>query len=352
MTTHKLSNRKSILIIITVLSINFIAGCKKEMVDNIDDIKYVSDKNILVFKSMDVLKKQIDAGFEDNGKVVAEIAARFPGFSSMKKVFDKFDMEEAALVEKLPGGTNVDWSNYLRLSDIGKQYSNMILVKQFPDNREYYYDMNIRQRHFADFVNSEGLLAVNDSIYQFSEKFVKIITDGDYSKIALLGSLNATDSNRHIIVFDSRLFVLGYFKTVATAACFNVWDKSNTGTSNNKRISLVVSFEQNPDGIFNKTTCTAGIGILKKKVVGIWFNATARSIRLRGAFSGPRSPYNNITNVSGYHKPNPFDINYSSPVNHYTDMYYQADPCYTMTSGTYIIDADFQGGGVSTTVSW
>jgi hypothetical protein len=351
------------LLLPALFSLVLLQGCKKIMEDNIQaDITYNSGKNMLVFRNMKVLQQKMDTNEITNGRTVTEINRAFPAFFSMKKIFDQFETDETALLKKLPDSLNtpnLDWKNYLLMSGLGKQYKNMILVKQYADNLEYYYAMNVNRPVFADLINPEGLLAVNDSIYQFSEKYVKIITDGDYAKIASLDAVTATNTGNHIIVVSGVDFILGHFKTGAVAAgsCDTAWEKLNTAEAFKRRLIMKVRFEQYPYGAFTITTCKASLVSLQEKHAP-WhkgwgsLKAPADDIVLAGQFAAPRTPLNNVTGVTGYMRSNPFSMYYSSEVTHYKDISYQYQPCYFMTQGIYEMFAHFGTATVAATVVW
>jgi hypothetical protein len=351
------------LLLPALFSLVLLQSCKKIMEDNVPaDITYNSGRNMLVFRNMKALQQKMDTNEITNGRTFTEISSTFPAFLSMKKVFDRFETDETALLEKLPDSlntTNLDWKKYLLMSDLGKQYKNMILVKQYSDNLEYYYAMNVNQSVFANLINPEGLLAVNDSIYQFSEKYVKIITDGDYAKIASLDAVTATNTGNHIIVVNGTEFILGYFKTGAVAAgsCDTTWDKDNTTEAFKKRIIMKVRFDQHPEGVFTVTTCRASLESLDEKRAPwhkgwVSVKTPADYIILAGQFAAPRAPLNNVTGVTGYMRPNPFSMYYSSAVTHFKDISYQYQPCYIMTQAIYEIFAHFDTHTVAATVLW
>lgn len=137
----------------------------------------------------------------------------------------------------------------------------------------------------------------------------------------------------------------------ASHDCTASWDKQATGTANNKRITLVVHFQQGSSGPYNITTLDVGVTKVQRKVLGFWINTTADYIILSGQFGGPRSPRDQFGNY-GYHLSNPFYINYSGHVRHFTDYSATSLDCYTMSAANYFAIAYFGGVGTSVTVSW
>ena len=389
-------------VLILALSVGILTGCKKEIAtDNtlantavpvkaLDHVKFLAPKNILVFENAIILKKIIADNSLTMGKTVDEMKTRFPAFISMAGIYTQFDKKEAALIENLDdsalSSTNVDWTKYLKMSDIGKAYSDMILVKQFADNQEYYYEMNISEKHYADFVNPEGLMVVNDTIYQFSAGYVKLITDGDYSKIAMLSTTTVSSATNHILVIPSSQFMLGYYtaSTGPAGGCKLAWDKSGETASGSgideRRIGINVHFEQHPDYVvLNKTSCYTVLVYAKKKqliisrrkISHIWVDAYPRECTLSGEFSASHSPRGILWGValtpkldadgSGYNaaisgaKKNPFvgiPCSIYIPFYHYTDYSMEYEPCYTMINGKYEMLVKFAAFSVKAAVAW
>jgi hypothetical protein len=364
-----------------------LAGCKKDIVDDtdtnvpvnyLDQVSYSAQYNVLVFKNVNTLQQIIAQNAATSGSTVAALNARFPGFVSMRNIYTQFDKKEADLIEKLDdsalSSTNVDWTKYLKMSDIGKNYSDMILVKRFADNQEYYYEMNVREKHYADFANPEGLFVINDTIYQVTANRVKLITDGDYVKIRMLSYVNTSSPADHIMVIPAVQFMLGYYTTptgTGGRGCTLVWDKpaetaSGSGVDE-RRIGINVHFEQHPYyGVMNKTSCYTVLEYAKHKQLiisrgklsHIWVDASKYTSELTGQFSAAYSPRDIAGPYgSGYTAgvTNPFysrPCTLHSPFYHYTDYSDQADPCYTMTHGDYKMLVKFAAFSASANVTW
>ena len=395
--THLIQSKNYVLTL--ALSVSILAGCKKEIAgDNIldntpvpvnylDHVKFLNQKNILVFENHQVLKQIIADNLVTTGKTVDEMKARFPAFISMAGIYSQFDKKEAALIENLDdsalSSTNVDWTKYLKMSDIGKAYSDMILVKQFADNQEYYYEMNISEKHYAEFVNPEGLMVVNDTIYQFSAGYVKLITDGDYSKIAMLSNTTVSSPAEHILVIKSKDFMLGWFQTTATPpnVCTGPqinetrMTASGSGTDE-RRVEINVRFEQHPvylySSLYNWSSCSITfvsakkkqLIIARRKISHIWVDAYPRSCRLSGGFSKSRSPAASayFSPAGGYNPSlakgleNPLSgiipMKLGIPFEHYIDYSGPFESCYKMEHGSYKLEADFGLGIIIKDVSY
>ena len=380
-TITKLSQPKMLLVIFA-LSIAVLSGCKKEMdlvsiPDPASQVSFLSQYNVLVFKNMSDLQKMITENAATAGNTVTALNAQFPNFTSMKNIYTQFDKKEAELLANLPdsvlASTSINWANFLKMSDIGRNYSNMILVKQFGTAQDYYYEMNIREKFYADFVNPEGLIVVNDTIYQMSENRVKLITDGDYAKIRMLSIIDSTSLPDHIVVISSAKFIPGYYQPAGTTGCNLTWDKyreiaAGSGM-NERRIGMTAHFEQHPEyPSLTKTSFYTALTYSKKRIVTIpsgipihiWVDESPLACSLQGAFSGPRSPKDILPGVSGYSAAisgpkNPFTgvtCSLYSPFYHYMDYSFSNESCYAMHQGTYQMTVMYPGLAATIAVSW
>lgn len=62
--------------------------------------------------------------------------------------------------------------------------------------------MNVSIPLFAYLVNADGIVQIDGKIYQFKKDKIKVIADGDASKIALLKSTNKTSKELQIEVSE------------------------------------------------------------------------------------------------------------------------------------------------------
>ena len=81
----------------------------------------------------------------------------------------------------------------------------IIHLKSDEDGGEY-FDLNLVDNTAASVVNLYGLVMVEGQIFQYTDNAVKIITDGDMSKIEKLKKIDANydDDNILVMVYDNR----------------------------------------------------------------------------------------------------------------------------------------------------
>jgi|GEM_PF-4802236 len=133
-------------------------------------------------------------------------------------------------------------------------------------------------------------------------------------------------------------------------ACGSSWTKTKTETVKNRRVILHLNYTQTSGNGDNVTTLEASVAV-KKRVLFFWVHTTADEIRLRGEFAGPRSP-RDLNGNYGYVHPNPFDVNYSAPITHFTDHSLPSLDCFTMSRATYTATARFPNATATATIQW
>jgi hypothetical protein len=129
------------------------------------------------------------------------------------------------------------------------------------------------------------------------------------------------------------------------------WDRTSIGTANNKRIKLHLHFEQQQTGVYMTTTLTVEVVYVQKWVLAWWQNTTADRIVLSGELVVRVLHATQVENL-GYAYPNPFQINYSSGITHFTDVASARDPLFTMDRARYVVTAVFGTKTTSATLEW
>ena len=124
-------------------------------------------------------------------------------------------------------------------SDLYSKYLNSGIIKEInKDTDDEYYDLSIFNPCLAHLVNLEGFYAIGDTIYQITENFEKIITDGDFSKIDKLKQTKITNEEENIIVIPLN-------NTKRSTTFLNKtsnWVNSGGGKKGEKRINIRLYF--------------------------------------------------------------------------------------------------------------
>lgn len=132
-------------------------------------------------------------------------------------------------------------------------------------------------------------------------------------------------------------------------AVVNQWDKFGQATYNNRRVKMLVHFEQTSDGQEITTKLEVTVTRLQRRIVFFWYTTSALSITMTGAFSGPRSPVSHYgaSPGSGYvQNGNPFtksDVVFNEKVTHFIDVSPISAPLYAIDNARYSVTALFGG---------
>lgn len=202
--------------------------------------------NILAFKS----KAAFDKTYSDlifMSREQSEEWERNQGFVSQRSIFNKivdaendWDLKCRELSPELLKSTNHHSDTYYSYLKEGF----VKVIDAGTENETYNY--SVYNPVFTCVLNKEGLLIINDTIYQLSNDKLKIITDGDINKIKLLANSNQTDASNNIIINKMKN------ETKQSDGIFD-WNEDSgwysSGNCNNcKRILLLASFASNLSG--------------------------------------------------------------------------------------------------------
>ena len=156
--------------------------------------------------------------FSDLDKVVSEInladAASVDaweqslGITSQRNLFNQIVAQEDAIndyQESLPPGQQSPTELHSALFQT-KLASGLIKYVTDPSDASTYWDYAITNRQIAPAVNEQGLVKVEGKIYQFTKgALTKIVKDGDYSRVATLGSYTVPTETAYIMVVSAAI---------------------------------------------------------------------------------------------------------------------------------------------------
>lgn len=133
--------------------------------------------------------------------------AKFPAFASQRFIFESIvddDLLHKSQVQKLPAG-EVDKLK----SSLGDDFyygKSVLANKALLAFDDYGYSLSIlgHDPYIEYFVNKDGLVQIGDSIFQYKENSIKIIRDGQYSKVAQLNDLQESSIESNVSVINVR----------------------------------------------------------------------------------------------------------------------------------------------------
>jgi hypothetical protein len=171
-------------------------------------------------------------------------------------------------------------------------------------------ELRITNYDYGYVLNANGIVKIGKSIYQFTEDYVRIIVDGDISKIPLLLNLFSSGDTNQIIVQKIKKIVK---QSPYQSGRVEDFSESCTGTNGDYRLIL---YEEYTSWCANyiypycvSETCNYQMKFrsLKKNWLGFWLDYSTTNLYGNGSYRvGPGEPwvYYNIpapfTSVSTY----------------------------------------------------
>jgi len=222
---------KSIIILLTLTFVT-LQSCKKKEFVNFENISTKGTKEVYTEKSIPIFKNQ-----EVYYKIINELATKTEeerktweesiGFKSAHTIYNEINEAEIALEEKLYSGydENLSKEELRKLglpvdvhSDIYNKYLNKGLIREVKenDNSEAFY-LNVIDPVAACFTDENGLMVINDTLWQYTDSKIKIVPGGVSKKKILL---NTKSTNK-----ESKVFVID-FNDKSTVSGYN-WSKSS-----------------------------------------------------------------------------------------------------------------------------
>jgi hypothetical protein len=202
---------KKTLLFIFICSMILFSSCEKQKNDELsktdNELKsppFIVKDGILMFKSTSSFLETLGSisNFSDKDRMLWEKNA---GFLSQRRIINQIIEEEAKLdiinEAKYTDMKNIDMSKVILHSDIYYKYLDKGVIKVISEGTlDEYWDYALIDRCFVDFVNEDGLYAIGDTLYQVTENSVKALTDGDFTKKALLIQAKTKDESNNIVI--------------------------------------------------------------------------------------------------------------------------------------------------------
>jgi len=212
--TYKMNIRLTIITIISVVIT--LSSCNKR-----DDIKrnttdlepiqkksFTCEKGILHFKDRNSFNKTLNMILEfsinERKKWGKEL-----NFQSQYELYNKILNAEITLENEIYQGINEDITiQELQQLGIEKKHTDIYinnltkgLIKEIPEeNGSYSFELSIKEKGMSFIVNKQGLVIVNDTIYQYTENDLKILCDNDLSRLNELFNYPVVKNTNDIII--------------------------------------------------------------------------------------------------------------------------------------------------------
>ncbi len=184
-----------------VLSIGFILNsCTRQPIDRsetLPDVKLTD--NYLEFKNRKVFDETIESLTLKNQNEQS-LWEKQLSFVSMQSLYNKIieaEMAKHAAFDALPENEKTIKNYPEEYTPLTKTHLNMLSIDQ-----EGLINMNVFNETLAKVVNEDGVVKIGDLIYKYSKDKIRIITNGDKTKLANLHTYTKSDVQNNIYVSD------------------------------------------------------------------------------------------------------------------------------------------------------
>jgi hypothetical protein len=192
------------------------------------------------------------------------------GFVSMRNIFNQIVEAENALnlpYEKMTPEQLQNATPPPAHSELYYKYlkSGFLKIQTYADGSES-YTYNVINPSSVGYFNENGLLKIGDTIYQVTDKALKLITYGDFGKIDLLQKTNQSDKQNHIEVMYFQKHDKGLDHSHSS-------DWQATGDAyHSKRIRVDITYYTNIDPGLRAAFITYNVGVQcqQKNMWGNW----------------------------------------------------------------------------------
>ncbi len=182
------------------------------------------------------------------------------------------------------------------------------------------------QFHYTQYlVNADGIVQIDGKIYQLKKDKIKVIADGDASKIRLLKSTDATSKELQIEVSE-----VNRTSKVIEDTGRKMSNTSCTSTVDNYRLIAYEEVASGPD----QSSCGAGLHYYYtlrslKKILGTWQNHKTNYLKIRSdnvVINHYKYPYNTEYDRNTYqvlyYLVNEVNVVHDLPYDHTATYYY------------------------------
>lgn len=222
------------------------------------------DFNVLVFKNEQDLEKTLQYLEGKSDEFLLDWEKKYD-FVSMRQAFEEIIADEINFAD----------NEELVHSDLIYKYPNSFVIEKTYDQCGF-FDKNIHIDNMSKVVNPDGLIVVENSIYQYTKECVKVIKDGDINKIPNLLSATISDLSLGIEVYPTRSGTPSFSKVCQ-------------GDDGRLRILVYEEFVQNTPASYPQirvTTYKVKVRTLQRRLWGLWYDNYKTYITLKGNHSG------------------------------------------------------------------
>ena len=194
-----MKKRDSLKWIFCLLGGAILFACSKDYEDvKVDpSIENIQIKNgMLVFSNHEVLKKVINGGKYLYAGYVNQ-------FKSQQRMFEDIIIAESKQMDYLDTLSGESLEKAPKHSPLYELALKERLIKEvFYSDGTSSYDYNLAVPYYSSVINKDGFFAVQDTLYQITENYVKVWIGADLKKIDILAKATNSDTEKNIFIFD------------------------------------------------------------------------------------------------------------------------------------------------------
>ncbi len=224
----KRKNPSLLLLLVAFVAAIGLNSCTEDIISSSqeDDFPVKVKNGYLEFKDQEAFD-QIKSSLQDGDREKYDAwESQFSGFTSLRSIYERsIDEQEKwySYLESLAEEERqivMQGSDDFFYSDFIKENSKLFVLYD-----SGVYDLNLPKsvHEFIPFVNDNGLIKIGNEIYKYSENSLKIIKDGDDSKLRFLASIE--NSNK-----EHNIEVINIYERIYSTAGFNNGRQNVIGT--------------------------------------------------------------------------------------------------------------------------
>ena len=195
----------------------FFYACSDEEVNNVSpqatDFTVRVNNGYLEFKDQATFDKIVSSLSELDDESLASWESQFADYTSMRNMAVQAEEAQEAWydhLESFPKSkiAEIRNSGNLFYSDFITERPNVFVLR---DSGLYFMNLPMKDMELEAFINSDGLLKVGDELRKYTKESIKIIRDGDATKLSLLAKVDESDKDLNIVVhhIKTELVVFG-----------------------------------------------------------------------------------------------------------------------------------------------
>ncbi|AEI48526.1 hypothetical protein [Runella slithyformis] len=154
-------------------------------------------------------------------------------------------------------------------------------------------ELNLTSTEMSSVLNKDGIVKVAGKIIQYSKFNIKIIEDGDPTKIALLDKINQTDKSQGITVNPINFKSSGQKNSKVSKVAYSYTRSCENATGSPLQYRVIVyeeAYDFN-DGVLRYWVGNYRVRTLRRGAFGAWYNHATRSqngsVNFTPSFSQP-----------------------------------------------------------------